>query len=159
MCFLPHLLQNKTLIKAKASTITHWILWPHFPLHAHTHTRTQAYLYLRHTFHFAGQQQHRGISGSFDWLPEQPIWTQGGGHREATAPICTHLRLYLAELRASLSLPFQYNPLLRCIVSQQQLRRVCVCLAPKTQDKDQESWPWRISTTSLGWAVASRSTF
>lgn len=86
-----------------------------------------------------------------DWLRLQPIWVQGVSHREADAPICFHMILYL-----SLKVESHY---LSSTIQNWGL----LCPFPPRHsdphwDKDRQPWPWPTSTTLPAWAVASRCT-
>lgn len=86
-----------------------------------------------------------------DWLWIQPIWRQGQSHRDAGAPICCHLILYL-------SLKVESHYLSSTIQNWGLLCPFRVRHSDRHWDKDRQPWLWPTSTTLPAWAVASRCT-
>lgn len=86
-----------------------------------------------------------------DWLRIQPIWRQGQSHRDAGAPICSHLILYL-------SLKVESHYLSSTIQNWGLLCPFWARHSDRHWDKDRQPWLWPTSITLPAWAVASRCT-
>lgn len=86
-----------------------------------------------------------------DWLRIQPIWRQGQSHRDAGAPICSHLILYLSlKVESHYASSTIQNSGLLCPFRARH--------SDRHWDKDRQPWLWPTSTTLPAWAVASRCT-